>query len=966
MPLDHGVPIGRLLTAPDAASRLALLEGQRLGIELIEAFKQEVERVRDTDVVRALAVGEIAREVADHIGTPEARALAAFALGLALNINGEFDRAFEVLELARGLYLKLDRHVDAARVAIRQLQALAVTGRYEEALERGNQAATVLEAPGFEREYGRLMNNIGNINQYLGRFEPAEVALERARRTMAEVGDPIGLAQSHVSSGKLYAAHDRFREALEHYQTGLELFTTLDQTRSVAGTNTLVAALFQRQGRLALSLERLSRARGMFADLGLPVDAAQAQLEEVRVRNELNLIDETEPMAKEIIEVFRSRNMMLDLAEALFELGTSRARAHQPEAARETLEESRQTWIEIGNGTQAALVEVSMAALELSSDDPEVLESACERAAKAAEQLEVAGARSALAFALLILAELQNALGQTEAAIRTLERADAIAHELNVPDLIVQTTWRLGRASAFEGRALEAESRFREVIDQLEQVRASLSVDDFKSAYLEDKLAVYGDLVSLLIDQGRTREALDFAERAKSRALLDQLSRNLETDDQPSDPEILRLEQRLIQVRRDLNASFMRSEVERETRSSQHEGTSLKRELSSTPNANLDRVLELEREVTELIRELERRRISTAPAERTAKASDLIATIEADATLIEYFEVSDELIAFVAEQGQVRAVRDLMPDADVRHRLERLEFIFARVANPGPYAAVYTPEVLRRQVDDLLTELFDGLIAPLNLQLEGRKLIIVPHGALSAVPFSGLKSAEAYLIDRVRISLAPSLAVYAACRARESSPSMTVAAFGIPSKEIPAVAEEVRSVARVFVGGRAFVGEEASFSAFFEHAPEASVLHIATHGAFRPDNPMFSGLKLADGWLSARDLYRLRLRGSLTVLSACESGLGASSGGEVLGLVRGFLHAGAPALVVSLWPVQDEQTALLMTSFYIGLRDGLSVGDAMRAAQLDLRERHDNPYHWGAFTVTGDPNRTAMLEPLKA
>ncbi len=953
---DNLALIDRLLLAPDAISRAALIEARgretNLEIDLIEVFKTEIERVRDTDIARAVAVGDIGLEVADQIGTPEARALACFALGLALNINGEFERALVVLEEARGLYLKLDRKVDAARIAIRLVQALAVTGQYEEALERGTEAALVLSQPGFELEYGRLMNNIGNINQYLGRFDDAEKALERARRTMAELGDPLGLAQTHVSSGKLYAASDRFREAFEHYQTGLELFTTLDQTRSVAGTNTLVAALFQREGRLALALERLSRARQMFADLGLPVDAAQAQLLEVRARNELNLIEETEKMASEVVEVFRARSMTLDRAEALFELGTSRARANHIEEARATLEESGQAWLEIGNSTQAALVEVSIAALELFSDDPLVLESARARAEKAADGLERSGARSALAFALLILADAHSALGATEDAIRTLEHADAIAHELGVPDLIVQTTWRLGRASVEQGQALKAESRFREVIDQLEQVRASLPVDDFKSAYLEDKLAVYGDLVSLLIDQERMSEALEFAERAKSRALLDQLSRNLDADAQPSDPEIVRLESRLGAVRQELNASFMRSEIEREA--------------TSTRRASLDRVLTLEREVTELIRELERRRLVAAPNTAASSSQELLEALEPDATLVEYFEVGEELIAFIVENHQVRAVRGLMSDADVRLRLERLEFTFTRVANPGPYAAVYTPEVLRKQVDALLAELFDGLIAPLGLQLSGQKLVVVPHGALSAVPFSALKSGEAYLIDQARISLAPSLAVYAACVAREASPTTTLAAFGIPSKEIPAVAEEVRTVARVFPGGRAFVGEEASFAAFFEYAPEASVLHIATHGAFRPDNPMFSGLKLADGWLSARDLYRLRLRGSLTVLSACESGLGASSGGEVLGLARGFLHAGAPALVVSLWPVQDEQTALLMTAFYSRLHDGQRVADAMRGAQLALREHHGNPFHWGAFTVTGDPNRAAMLEPAQA
>jgi CHAT domain-containing protein len=137
------------------------------------------------------------------------------------------------------------------------------------------------------------------------------------------------------------------------------------------------------------------------------------------------------------------------------------------------------------------------------------------------------------------------------------------------------------------------------------------------------------------------------------------------------------------------------------------------------------------------------------------------------------------------------------------------------------------------------------------------------------------------------------------------------------------------------------------------------VLHIATHGAFRPDNPMFSGLRLSDGWLAARDLYGMRLQAALVVLSACETGLfGQGSGDEVLGLARGFLYAGAPSLVTSLWPVHDEHTAELMAEFYTRLRQGTPVAAALREAQLALKERHPNPYYWAAFTITGDPQRT--------
>jgi tetratricopeptide (TPR) repeat protein len=945
----------QLLEAPNAAARSALYTTQPLGLWLIEALHAEVDRVRDSDTNRAHAAGEVALEAAAVIGDPAARALACQALGYALTFAGELERAFGLLEEARTLYLQLGRELEAARVVMRQLPALALTGRTEEALNRANQAAVVLEHAGLKREYGRLQNNIGNINQRLGRLEEAEAAFERARRTLAEVRDPQGLAEAHVSTGQTYGLQDRFTEAIEHLKTGLELFTVLERPRAVAGTNTLLAALYQRQGRLAQALERLSRARQMFADLGLEVDAAQSQLEEVRVRNELNLIEETEQMASAIVPVFEQRGMIHDLAEALTELGTARAKLGRFDQARATLEDARQTWLSYGNESQAALVEVSIVALELGNDDPNVLAQTLERADRAVAALERTGSRSALAFGLIVRAETLVGLGRMDEAVQTLGRADLIALELAVPDLIVQTTWRLGRVAAEKGDGVDAEHRFRRVIDQLEQVRASLAVDDFKSAYLEDKLAVYGDLVGLLIGQDRVLEALEFAERAKSRALLDQLSNNLEPQE-TIDPEVMRLEQRLLDVRRELNASFMRSEEERATAT-----------RSGNLVGGMEHILELEREVTELIRELERRRIGqtefdTRPApEDIPNAQALLERLEPDTTLIEYFEVAGELIAFVFEGQQLRVVRDLMPEAEVKARLERLEFTFARVATPGPYAAVYGPEVLRAQVDASLDDLFEGLVRPLDLQLEGQKLVVVPHGTLSAVPFAALRDGSVYLVDRARISLAPSLAVYAACRERLSSPTISMAAFGVPSKEIPAVAEEVRTVARVFPGAQMFIGESASFDAFFRHAPEASVIHIATHGAFRPDNPMFSGLKLADGWLSARDLYRLRLRGSLTVLSACESGLGAFSGGEVLGVARGFLHAGAPALVVSLWPVQDEQTAQFMTAFYTRLRGLNSVADALRGAQLELREHYPNPYHWAAFTVTGDPGRTAQF-----
>ena len=136
-----------------------------------------------------------------------------------------------------------------------------------------------------------------------------------------------------------------------------------------------------------------------------------------------------------------------------------------------------------------------------------------------------------------------------------------------------------------------------------------------------------------------------------------------------------------------------------------------------------------------------------------------------------------------------------------------------------------------------------------------------------------------------------------------------------------------------------------------------TILHIATHGLFRPDNSFFSALKLADGWIDVREIYRLPLTAQLVVLSACESGAGEIRGAdEVVGLARGFIGAGANSLVVSLWNVHDARTAGFMDCFYDQLVSGPSgkqPAAALRAAQITAIGEEQHPYYWAPFTAVG-------------
>ena len=139
-------------------------------------------------------------------------------------------------------------------------------------------------------------------------------------------------------------------------------------------------------------------------------------------------------------------------------------------------------------------------------------------------------------------------------------------------------------------------------------------------------------------------------------------------------------------------------------------------------------------------------------------------------------------------------------------------------------------------------------------------------------------------------------------------------------------------------------------------ARSADVLHLACHGRFSAENPLASGLKLADRWLTVRDVYGLRLRASLVTLSGCDTGRTVVGGGdELVGLMRGFFAAGAASLLISLWTVNDESTAELMTRFYDAWRGGATKPAALRSAQRALLATRPHPVFWAPFLLGGLP-----------
>ena len=344
--------------------------------------------------------------------------------------------------------------------------------------------------------------------------------------------------------------------------------------------------------------------------------------------------------------------------------------------------------------------------------------------------------------------------------------------------------------------------------------------------------------------------------------------------------------------------------------------------------------------------------MKTLPIAGAGKYSDVSSLIGTANTLVVYYVAGQQTIAWVQDQSGLRAVKLAVTQDQLRMDVQRMR---SAIVERSP------------QVREHGARLHDALIKPLGLSA-GKGLIIIPHDALHHLPFQALWNGEHYLIQSHAISYAPSLdSLVHIVRTRDVVRQIKIVAFGNPdlgseSFALPGAEREINNIKAAYPDTLAFFRGDATKSRFVAEAPRHATVHIAAHAEFDALDPLYSRVRLApergiDGAVEAHEIYRLNFAGtSLVTLSACESGMSRiTKGDEIWGFTRSFLSAGASALVLSLWPVADESTEKIMTTFYNEMR-GASLREAMRKAQLALRNdsRFEHPYFWAPFNIIGD------------
>ena len=405
---------------------------------------------------------------------------------------------------------------------------------------------------------------------------------------------------------------------------------------------------------------------------------------------------------------------------------------------------------------------------------------------------------------------------------------------------------------------------------------------------------------------------------------------------------------------------------------------------SQLSSADSNQVVNIQNKLAEAIsqkNELENR-IINSQNEEPVSVGDIQNRLRGQDAVLYYTQFSDGIYASFITSDQVSIKKIPLSDS--------LKSVFEDVAHS-----------LQGEHADLtgLYQIYHSLFDSVNVD-SYKRLYIIPDGILYQVPFGILPvtpvpnkysyGSAHYFIENHNISYYTSLQeLYQSWKPSHDKFKLEFAGFGIQKFSdrysslasnkvlgaLPNTVKEVESIDSLLPGKkenkRVFIDADATESAFKNYAPEARILHLATHSEVFYNEPLFSVIYMDkkivqdasynensqqdDGQIHAYELFPLHLKSDMVMLSSCESGTGSYiTGSGLIGLNRAFTYAGVKSLVMNMWKVDDKAAETVSVQFYKYLKQGMSKDEALRQAKLYyLNNINSDPLKWGSYIVTG-------------
>jgi CHAT domain-containing protein/Flp pilus assembly protein TadD len=840
-------------------------------------------------------------------------------------------------------------------------------------------------------------NDLGLLEFQLGNFTEGEGHYTQALAIYRQENEPVRVAQELNNLGVLYSTSGDPREALRYFEEALPIRKTLAQPGSYANTLYNAAVSHAALGDFQQAIDGYNAALPIFRRVEHRSGEAYTLQESAEVFTWLGENSKAEELLRQGLAIRRAISDRRGEVQTLNVLGGLHSREHHYSQALQEHREALSISHAAGFQREEAQTLGDLGTILLRTGETR---SSLDPSSKSLELSRKIGDKRAESTALHLEGMAWNRLGEMKPAREALDQALELRRDAGTRSLEAETLLELARLDLAEGLLQQSAAHATDAIDLVESMRASFDSRQSRMDVAASHRPYYELAIDIEMQLGRTSKAFEISERARARGLLDLVTEARLDVRQGVDPALLARERRVQEL---LDAKHDR----------------LMRLLASTHSAareaaerrEIDELLERYQAVEAEIR-IKSPQYAALTQPQPLSLSEVQALLpDSGTSLIEFWLGEKRSYVWMVSKtechGYPLAGRAAI-ETLARHAYEALNARNENNDGRQETLAQREPRVKAAGAEFTRTAalLSSQLFGALGQGLKAHRLWIVADGALAYLPFAALPGpgSRAPLVTEHEIVGLPSASVLAALRdqaiGRRPADKM-VAVFADPVFRAndervtgkPAAATDetviraaadsgVADLPRLYFSRqeaeaiRALAPAHQTWSALDFDASRAEakkpdlgryrVVHFATHGLLDSRHPELSGIVLSmvdrhgnpqDGFLRLHEIYNLKLNADLVVLSACQTALGEEVRSEgLIGLTRGFMYAGSPQVLASLWSVRDRAVAELMRRFYEGLlRNHFTPAAALRFAQLSMMQdsRWSDPYYWAAFALQG-------------
>ncbi|HSE43211.1 MAG TPA: CHAT domain-containing protein [Acidobacteriota bacterium] len=968
--------VSSLINTKNEQERETLLRSNQLfgKDELCKALISRSEEFRIQSKYKEAGIAaELSLKIAEGNKDSDELSRAIFQIGKVHYYKSEYKIALDYFQ--RSLKLR-EENGDESEVAealtfignaYRQ-QSLAAEARtyYEKALVAAETAFSPAET-------ARTLNSLCFLDQLEFQYDRAAEDCAKSLSIRRQLGNKEALAESLMAQGRLSYLLNHYEDSVEQYSESLNLYEELQYPYYISVLNSSLGSIYFTEADYVRALNSFEKSLKSSEQQGDQPNIAYALRMIGEIHDAQGNYDVALDYFKRALQIFK-KSIQAPVYEVAVQNLIGKAYEHKQQfaEAREWMQRALRGYENIGDKKSIAYGLHDLGTLEYSENK---LQAASACFFKASELAEQARARNVRATALTDLAKIAFKKKRYQEALDFAKQASALTPEGELP-------WRLflimGETYLAIGELEQAHQFLTQSINTLEDLRGKVAGgEEDRQRFLASRIEPFHAMVQLLIQQKNFAAALEYAERAKARVLLEVLSGSRTNIEQYLTAEERAKQNEFSTEMTALNSKFLQLNQHGSLNSKDAEQIQVKLQKVRQDRDSFYTALYATHPELRMQR-------GEIPQVTLSNVSEIVSDFQT--ALLEYTVTEDQTYLFVIRRQQKEQdiqVEQFTIPISHKNLTKQIDNFQQRISG------------LNLDFADLSQQLYRLLIGPAEKSIrQSKNLLIIPDAELWNLPFAALTSNEnRFLLQDHVILYVPSIAVnneMLKIRHKKTfSKEHTLFAVGNPITSekatqslkslyrnetllpLPDAENEVQTLQSIYgqASSKVYIRNEAREDRFKLESNQYRILHVATHGILNDTSPLYSQLVLApaispkseDGMLEAWEIMQLKLNAQFAVLSACNTGRGKIGSGEgVIGLSWALLVAGVPTAVVSYWKVESKSTSKLMIEFHrafvnVNRGEHFPIAAALRNTALQFLDQpqYRHPFYWASFVVIG-------------